>query len=79
MFILEHDFLNLVCPDDKSHIAQSLSRLPEYKICSSALKRSDITEPLKQYRKEIIAEKKPSIHFTLTDGELIVLNYYHRL
>ncbi len=46
-FILEHVFLNRICPDDKSHMTQSLSRLPEYKICSSALNRSDITEPLK--------------------------------
>jgi hypothetical protein len=49
--ILEHDFLKRICPDDKSHITQSLSRPPEYKICSSALNRSDITEPLKIPRK----------------------------
>ncbi len=55
--ILEHDFLKRICPDDKSHITQSLSRLPEYKSCSSALNRSDITEPLKIHPQIIISNK----------------------
>ena len=50
-FIPEHDFLKCICPDDKSHITQSLSRLPEYKICSSALNRSDVIEPLNSFFK----------------------------
>lgn len=44
--IRAQDFLNRICPDAKSHITQSLSKLPEYNNCSSALNRRDMTEPL---------------------------------
>jgi hypothetical protein len=37
-------------------MTQSLSKLPEYKICSSALNRTDTTEPLK-ISKPIISYK----------------------
>ena len=72
--LLEQDFLKRICPDDNSHIAQSLSKLPEYKICSSALNRSAITAPL-EYPIIHIFYKSSSKR---TDDESIVLNYFHR-
>lgn len=56
--LLEQDFLNRICSDDKSHMTQSLSKLPEYKTCSSALNRSAITVPL---RNEFV--EKFFVHF----------------